>query len=126
MKLPNYIVIASPDKLSLGASVRYIRGIVGKSYMVGEMHSLMSSDSISAYIGDFFNQYDRAIITYYARKMININPIDCVPKELFNKVDLVIWFNLYATEMNLLKKTEDPFDDHLTSNWTDYVNRLGR
>lgn len=120
------ITIASPDKISIGMFVDFLRSVLGSSYSVGNLHSLMSSDSLEIYIKDFLNKNkNKALFTYYAKKKINTPPEKVIPRFLIDSSEAVIWFDLYSTEMKIIKDIVQ-FGDSFASRWKKNVERLNK
>jgi len=118
--------ICSPDRISLNMCLNFLRGRLGRSFPVGELHILMSRDSIDTYVRDFLEKHDgRALFILYAKRKVNIDPVKVIPEILMNVSDAVIWFNLYSTSMNILKDTID-FKGLMHSEWVSSVEKLGR
>lgn len=118
--------ICSPDRISLNMCLNFLRGRLGRSFPVGELHILMSKESIETYVHDFLEKNGgRALFILYAKRKVNIDPMKVVPEVLMNVSDTVIWFNLYSTTMNILKDTVD-FKGLMHSDWVSSVEKLGR
>ena len=100
------IIVASPDKISIKRFIQFLRKYFS-DFMIGEMHSLMSMESINLYLEDFFNKYSTGIISYYAKRAVNINPITILPIKIQEVADYLIWFDLYAIEPKILKRSGD-------------------
>lgn len=99
----NVILIGSPDKISLNQFTKFLKRSHNE-YIIGGMHSLMSSESAEVYMNDFLEKYPKAIFTYYAKRKVNVkDPLTCFPGFLHRRADVVIWFELFSTEPKLLK-----------------------
>ena len=118
----NCILVGSPDKVSLSKFVGFLKRHFNK-YEIGEMHSLMSEDSIKLYIEDFFRQFSKGIISYYAKRKINIDPLTCLPKIIQERADVIVWFNLYSTEPAVLKDP-DGYLNSIIKSWNKYIKSI--
>lgn len=122
----NYAVVAGPDKTALGGFLKHMRRVVGRAYGIGEMHSLMSTDSIGAFVEDFRAKNPKGIISYYARRKINVSePLQVIPATLEKLSEVIIWFELYDPKPRLLKVSEkdSAFISEITGGWNKIINR---
>jgi len=119
------IVIGGPDKLSINSFINFIKRVVGVSYNIGNMHSLMTNESKELYVKDFKSKYPNGIIGYYAKRMINKDPKDCLPEIVKAEADLIIWFNLYSTDPIIVKDPGDSSLKTIIDNWNQYIKKLG-
>ena len=120
------ISICSPDKISMNMFASFLRNRLGKSYPIGELHSLMSKKSIELFIESFLERTQgKAIFPFYAKRKINVDPIVCVPQKLIDVSDVVVWFKLYSTEM-IMVKDEAGFKELFESEWKEAVEKLGK
>lgn len=120
----NYILVASPDKVSLGGCMKFLRTSLGPTYPIGEMHSLMSEESLSMYLDQFCQMHPKALLTYYAKGVKpSETPGDKIPKKLIDKADVIIWFDLYSTIMQVIKDPEG-FMPNLVEEWNKYIQRI--
>ncbi|RKY79490.1 hypothetical protein DRQ07_06355 [candidate division KSB1 bacterium] len=118
------ILIASPDKISLSGFIRFIIKRVPEKYEIGELHSLMSSESIELFFKDFTETYSKRIFSYYAKRAVNIEPLSIIP-ECLKESDIIIWFKLYSMIPIVLKDTSD-FMDNIIQDWNNYIKILER
>ena len=119
----NYILIGSPDKLSLNSFIRFMKRAVGKDFIIGDMHSLMSDESKNLYIEDFIKKNPRGIFSYYAKGVKSSDPLKCLPEKAINESDVAVWFDLYSTEPIVLKDKEN-FLAPIIQNWNKYIETL--
>lgn len=103
------ILMASPDKLSLGAFCRFFRKTFGRDYMFGEAHYLMSLESIENYINDFTSKFPKGLITYYVKTKNTSDQLTCIPTVLSGRVDVIGWFDQYALDLKILKDRHGKF-----------------
>lgn len=117
----NYILIASPDKISLSTFTNFIKK--NFDYPVGILHNMMSKESINTYINDFSQQFPNGILTFYAKKALNVEPSTYLPQEVIKKVDVVVWFNLYSMDPIVVK---DPLDQLkvILEDWSQFIKRI--
>jgi len=120
----NYIVVAGPDKLAISMFIRFLRNSFGPGHRIGEMHSMMSEDSVRLYMDDFSRKYPKGFISYYAGRKINVDPMKSVPAYIVEKADVVVWFDLYSTEMKVVKDPENRFALLLGGDWKSYIDKF--
>lgn len=120
----NTVFITSPDKISIKRFIQFI-GKYLNGYEIGNMHSLMTIESINLYMGDFFEKFPKRIISYYARKVTTNNPISIMPEKILNSADLIIWFSLYSLKPEVIKSREEP---HILKgaimDWEKHINKM--
>lgn len=116
------ILVGSPDKISLSKFVGFVK-LNLKEYEIGEMHSLMSENAVELYIEDFFRQFPKRIISYYAKRKINIDPLICLPKRIQEKADVIIWFDIYSTEPKVLKDPNNCLNS-IIENWKKFIESI--
>ena len=114
------ITIASPDKLSIAMFLSFLVRNLGKSHVLGEIHSLMLEDAITSYVEDFLKINPKAIFTYYAKKI----PSPKIPERLLWASDAVVWFNMYDTSYQLVKDAIN-FDGLFKDTWEKTLKQLG-
>jgi len=120
----NYIMVATPDKISLNTFLRFIRKAVGKDYAIGEMHSLMTEKDKDQYTAGFIAKHPKGLISYYARGVKKIeNPNTCLPIKMAELADCIVWFDLYSTSPIVVKDTAE-FLPPVIQNWFKYVESL--
>lgn len=117
----NKILIGSPDKISLNQFVKFLKRSLNE-YSIGVMHSLMSINSVRLFIDEFLKQHPKVIFTYYAKRKVNIDPLQCFPTYAQEIADVIIWFDLYSTEpklvkdrYNIMKQTIDDWNKYIKS-----------
>jgi len=118
------ILIASPDKISLSGFIRFIIRRLPEKYEIGELHSLMSSESIELFFKDFTETYPKRAFSYYAKRAVNIEPLLIIP-ECLKGSDIIIWFELYSMTPTVLKDTSD-FMGNIIQDWNNYIKILGQ
>jgi hypothetical protein len=117
------ITIASPDKISIAMFMSLMNHCLGKDLFIGEVHSLMTEESLSLYIEDMNMRSNKVLITYYARKKINADPLKVIPEKLLNASDLVVWINLYSTDWVIVKDPGNIVGPYL-ERWKRNIDRL--
>lgn len=117
------ITVASPDKISLNMFVNFLVICLNKEYVLGNVHSLMTEDSVENYALGFLERNPKAIFCYYAKKKINQSPQKVIPKKLTEISDAVVWFDLYATKFTLVKD-ECKFAEAFTDSWGKHLEKL--
>jgi len=120
-----YIIVASPDKISLGMFIEFYRNHIDIGSPMGSMQYLISEEGLKNFLEAFKNQYpDRGIISYYAKKKINVDPLIVIPKILIEWADVVLWFDLYSTEIRSLK--DNAHFMNINSNlWKRHIEKMG-
>jgi len=118
-----YLLIASPDKVSLNSFLKFIKTAVGKEYIIGNIHSLMSEEAKSTYIEDFIKKNEKGIFSYYARKIVTTEPLKILPAKAIEVSNEIIWFDLYSITPIILKDTEN-FLPPIIVNWNKYMEKL--
>lgn len=123
MAAPNVISVASPDKLSLAMFLDFLKHVLGREWVFGDTHNLMTAESFEAYLTGFLKNYPRAVISYYAKRQINIDPLKAIPQKIIDSSEAVVWFKLYSTEPVFLKDTCG-FELSIGQRWKLNVERL--
>jgi hypothetical protein len=118
----SYILIGSPDKISLNSFIKHIRRYFPE-HKVGDMHSLMSEDSMTLYVTDFCNKFPKGIFSYYAKRMVNRDPMSCLPKEAVKMAGSVVWFNLFSTDPTVLKDPDGSLNVAIEA-WKQYIQKI--
>jgi len=118
-----YILIGSPDKLSLGSFIRFIRKQL-PDHAVADMHSLMSKDSMDMYISDLKNKHEKCIISFYAKKQINADPLKILSQKLQDSSDVIIWFDLYSMDIKIIKDPGDEINKTVSGPWKQYIQKI--
>jgi len=119
-----YVLVASPDKISLVSFIRFLRKSLGNDYPTGEMHNLMTPLSVSQYVNGFMKKYPKGILSYYARRAINVDPLTYIPKVLLHASESIIWFDLYSTEPKVVKDRGDNMKV-IIDDWKEYIKKIG-
>jgi hypothetical protein len=117
------ITIASPDKVSIAMFTSLMKHCLGNDLFIGEAHSLMTPEAIKLYLTDIKTKAEKILITYYARKKINVDPIKALPENLLNESNLLVWINLYSTDWVIVKDPEN-IAGFYNERWKKTVDRL--
>ena len=118
------ITVASPDKIALSMFVNFINTYMGEGFKVGTLHSLMSTESAGLFALDFLETNNgKAIFSYYAKRKANKDPKVVLPSALIEKSDVVVWFNLYSTKMDIVKD-ECGFADLFSDRWNKSIENM--
>jgi hypothetical protein len=117
------ISIVSPDRLSIASFLSFMRHHLGKDYVFGELHNLMSEEAIVNYITDLITLKETVIFSYYAKKQINVDPMKVIPSKLLEVSDLLVWIDLYTMDWKVIKDTENVSGSFLTS-WSANISRM--
>jgi len=118
----SYILIGSPDKISMGAFLRHIRRYF-PDHQVGDLHSLMTPENINLYVKDFSIKFPNGIFTYYAKRSVSKDPKTCLPEEVFKMADVIIWFDLYSNDPIVLKDSDGSLNVAI-DNWNKYIQSI--
>lgn len=118
------VTISSPDKLSISMYLSFLMRNIGSGHAVGEVHSLMSEESVNSFIEGYLQDHPKAVFTYYAKRRVNVDPVSVIPSKLMEVSDAVVWFNLYETSYTLLKDSIG-FDGLLLDTWNKQLTQLG-
>lgn len=117
------VSIVSPDRLSIASFLSFMRHHLGKDYVFGELHNLMTEEAIINYITDLIFLKETVIFSYYAKKQINVDPMKVIPSKLLEVSDLLVWIDLYSMTWKVIKDTESASESFLTS-WTANISRM--
>ena len=118
-----YVVVASPDKISLPSFAGFLKRSLGNDYGIVKMHNLMSKESTNLFIKDYLNKYSKGIISYYAKRAVNVDPIKVIPDSLERIAESIIWFELYSNEPKVIKDIHNNLGAIL-EDWNNYIKRL--
>jgi len=83
----------------------------------------MTEESINLYINDIKTKSERVLITYYARRKANVDPVKIIPAKVMEASDMVFWINLYSTELTIVKDSENLSVPYL-ENWKRNIDRI--
>jgi len=117
----DHFVVVSPDKISLGSFVKFVRKMVGTEYVLGEMHNLMSTEAIDLYLTDISGKHPKWLIPFYGKGMKESS----IPARLLQVAHVVVWFDLYSTVPKILK-VPDKRDvlDKIIEEWVKYITAI--
>jgi len=119
----NYVLVGSPDKISLGYFSKFLLGKLGRDYVPGEMHSLMSEDAKRLFVSDFGTKYPKGVFSYYAKGVIASDPKEVLPVAAMEIADAVVWFDLYSTTPIVIKDNDKALAGYLV-NWDSHIARI--
>jgi hypothetical protein len=121
-----YALVGSPDKLMIASFVRYFIKTLDGGHVLGDLHYLMSEEAKELFIEDFHKKNPRGIFTYYVKRPIqgNIDPLVVLPKKASDISEVVLWFDLYATEPVLIKDSKGIMAP-IIEQWKSYILKLG-
>ena len=117
-----YALVGSPDKLILASFIRYFIKVLDGEHVLGDLHYLMSEEAKNLFIEDFCSKNSKGIFSYYIKWPPQGG--DCMPKKAVDISEVVLWFDLYATEPILFKDTQGIMAPILEQ-WKSYIVRLG-
>jgi hypothetical protein len=118
----NYALVGSPDKLMLASFVRYFIKTLDGGHVLGDLHYLMSEEAKDIFIEDFCSKNSKGIFSYYIKRPPQGE--NCMPKKAVDISEVVLWFDLYATEPHLIKDTQGIMAPILEQ-WKSYIAKLG-
>ena len=100
------ITVAGPDKVSNTMFESFILHVVGRDVVLGRMHFLMAPESVKTYLDGIKERpEEKILLSFYAPKKANADPLKILPQQLIDVSDLVIWMNLYSTDWVVVKDT---------------------
>jgi hypothetical protein len=111
------ITIAGSDKIAIGAFLRFIRPLIGSGYPICDLHSLMTEESLKNVVTPYEGK--KVLFTYYARKKVSDTPEGFIPACLSEISEVIVWFNLYATDFITIKDTSG-FQSVFEGQWKKY------
>lgn len=122
-----FLTVAGPDKLALTSFTQWSVQALGNSFeTTGSMHNLMSSEASEAFVKDFTSKFNKGLITYYAKKVINhTDPVVIIPRSLYDVSDIILWFELYATDPKVLKTIDEKTSKVIMDAWKIFVEKGG-
>ena len=118
----NYALVGSPDKLMLASFIRYFIKTLDGGHVLGDLHYLMSEEAKDQFIEDFCSKNPKGIFSYYIKRPPQGR--DFLPKKAANISEVVLWFDLYATEPTLIKDSKGIMAPILEQ-WRSYIMKLG-
>jgi hypothetical protein len=117
-EMPGILTVAGSDKLSINTFSALLKRLLGETYEVGVMHSFMSKEASNLFLEDFSRENVKAIITYFARRKVNLpDPLIILPVRLQELSDHIYWFDLYTSEPKILKQKDPAFTRWLMEEW---------
>jgi hypothetical protein len=119
----NYVLVGSPDKISLGYFVKFLLGKIGRGYALGDMHSLMSEEAKGLFVSDFGIKHSKGVFSYYAKGAIARDPKEVLPAAAIELSDAVVWFDLYSTIPIVIKDNDKALAGYLV-NWESHIVRI--
>jgi hypothetical protein len=91
---------------------------------MGAAHSLMTDEAVNLFIDDLLKKGDKILISYYAKKQINKDPVTVIPEKILNVSNLVIWMELYSTDWKIVKDP-DNIASQFQGRWKMNIEKLG-
>ena len=98
---------------------------MGTGHGIGKLHSLMSSEALDMFVSDFMLKNQSCIFTYYAKRKINQDPNKVIPATLFSVSDAVVWFELYSTDLKVIKDSCG-FSDAFADRWKKNIDLMNK
>jgi len=95
-----YYLVASADKLALGAFMKFLIRKLGSGYPICSTHSLMTEESQKEHLKYFIDNNGKGILSHYIRKST------VIPDYFKDAVDVVFWFNKYDAMPTIVKSPE--------------------
>jgi AAA+ ATPase superfamily predicted ATPase len=122
----NYALVGSPDKLMLSSFIRYFIKTLDGGHVFGDLHYLMSEEAKELFIEDFCSKNPKGIFSYYIKKPVqgNLDPLVVLPKKASSISEVILWFDLYATEPILIKDSKGIMAP-IIEQWKLYIAKLG-
>ena len=117
-----FIVVASPDKISLSMYTDFLVHHLGGGYKSGYKHFLMTDESIATYLDEFVKLGDKGLLRHFANRKIK-DPSIAVPSIIQKNAQCIAWFSLYSTELLILK--DDGLLAGFSEPWKVFVKKMG-
>jgi hypothetical protein len=120
-----YIVIASPDRTSIGMFVDFYKSKIDRECPLGSIQYLISSDSLNIFMKSFKEKYpEKGIISYYVKRKNEMDPSKVIPNSLIEWADVVLWLDIYSVEIVVVKDKEHFYN--INGNlWKNYIKIVG-
>lgn len=120
------ITVAGSDRIAIATFIDFLKHCLkGDNYVVGILHSLMTEESIEAYMSDLLERNPRVILSYYAKRKVNVDPEKCLPQPIMEKSTSVVWFELYNTEFKIVKDSGG-FEATYRDRWKANMERMNK
>jgi hypothetical protein len=100
-----------------------MRHFLGKEYAIGEIHSLMSEEAVIKYIEGLMEIREFILFSYYAKRMVNKDPLTIIPPKLLEVSDLLVWMDLYTMDWKVIKDAQNE-SGPLLARWKANINRM--
>jgi hypothetical protein len=94
--------VVSPDRVSISAFLSFMRHCLGREYVFGEIHHLMTPKDVTFYIDALMETKERILFSYYCSKS-DADPMQIVPIRLFEVSDFIVWMSLYSMDWKIIK-----------------------
>jgi len=117
------ITIASPDKLSISAFISFMRFCLGKEYKIGTLQSLQTKEDVEKYVETMVSSTDKVLFSYYAKRKINIDPVQVIPQKLMGMSDMVVWMDMFSVEWKILKDKSNQASSYL-DRWKKNIEKM--
>jgi hypothetical protein len=119
-----YIVVASPDKISLRMFMEFFRTHIDKNIPFANANSLMLENDLKLFLKDYSTKYPEGLVSYYAKRKINLDSQLAIPLVMREWADVVLWFDLYSTEIKVVKDVIH-FMGINENLWKQYIEKMG-
>jgi hypothetical protein len=117
------VTVASPDKLSISGFLSFMRSCLGRDYVIGGLHSLMTENDISLYVDGFMEKNDKIIFSHYAKGKVNVDPLIAIPAKLQEVSSLLVWMDLYSMEWRVIKDLDSVSVGYI-DRWTRNLQKM--
>jgi hypothetical protein len=98
------VTVVSPDKVSIASFLSFMKFCLGKEYVIGEVHHLMSSEEMTNYIDGLISLKEKILFSYYCSKNLNnTDPMKIIPVRLLEVSDFIVWMGLYSMDWRIIK-----------------------
>lgn len=96
--------VVSPDRVSISAFLSFMRHCLGRDYVLGEIHYLMSPEEVAKYIEGLMGIKEKILFSYYCSKnLTNADPMTVIPIRLLEVSNFVVWMGLYSMDWTIIK-----------------------
>lgn len=114
------ITVGSPDKISLKMFTNFLMHCLGRNYVVGDLHYLMTPENQENFTKEILKN-EKVIFLYYARKK---SKPEVMPQHLLGVSNVVLWFDRYSVDPVVLK--DGGFEKELAGRWKMNIERLAK
>lgn len=116
------LVVTSPDVLSIGMFVDFVRKYYMPDSTFINMNGLLSDDFLSGIVDETMKRHPAGSNIIFKHKTRKKLLPDRLPKNLVDKADCIVGFDLYSTHANVVKSFQG-WTDSVVSAYHAYVEK---